>query len=227
MASPFADLVEIIVHGAFEMTPFQALIAFGIAAGLLTITPGLDTALILRTAAAEGWRRAAAVSVGIGLGCLVWGAAAAFGAGALLVASHAAYTILKWAGAAYLVWLGVNLLRKPRERFDAGAGEAPPSGGLGAALAKGLWNNLLNPKVGVFYVSFLPQFIPTGANPAAFGLLLAAIHVVMGLAWAGGLILATAPIAKALRKPGVVRWLDRVTGGVFVAFGVRIALERR
>jgi len=79
----------------------------------------------------------------------------------------------------------------------------------------------------VFYVSFLPQFIPTGANPAAFGLLLAAIHVVMGLAWAGGLILATAPIAKALRKPGVVRWLDRVTGGVFVAFGVRIALERR
>ena len=209
------------------MTTAQALIAFGIAAGLLTITPGLDTALILRTAAAEGWRRALAVSVGIGLGCLVWGAAAAFGAGALLVASHAAYTILKWAGAAYLVWLGVNLLRKPRERFDAGAGEVPPSGGLGAALAKGLWNNLLNPKVGVFYVSFLPQFIPTGANPAAFGLLLAAIHVVMGLAWAGGLILATAPIAKALRKPGVVRWLDRVTGGVFVAFGVRIALERR
>jgi threonine/homoserine/homoserine lactone efflux protein len=209
------------------MTTFQALIAFGIAAGLLTITPGLDTALILRTAAAEGWRRALAVSVGIGLGCLVWGAAAAFGAGALLVASHAAYTILKWAGAAYLVWLGVNLLRKPRERFDAGAGEGPPSGGLGAALAKGLWNNLLNPKVGVFYVSFLPQFIPTGANPAVFGLLLAAIHVVLGLAWAGGLILATAPIAKALRRPGVVKWLDRVTGGVFVAFGVRLAFERR
>ena len=209
------------------MTTAQALIAFSIAAGLLTITPGLDTALVLRTAAAEGWRRASATAVGIGLGCLAWGAAAAFGAGALLVASHAAYTALKWAGAAYLVWLGVNLLRKPRSGFDAGAGEAPASGGLVAALAKGFWNNLLNPKVGVFYVSFLPQFIPTGASPAAFGLLLASMHVVMGLAWAGGLILATAPIAHALRKPGVVRWLDRVTGGVFVAFGLRIALERR
>jgi len=209
------------------MTTAQSLIAFALAAGLLTITPGLDTALVLRTAAAEGWRRATAVAVGIGLGCLAWGAAAAFGAGALLVASHTAYTILKWAGAAYLVWLGVNLLRKPRAAFDTGAGEISPSGGLAAALAKGFWNNLLNPKVGVFYVSFLPQFIPAGANPAAFGLLLASMHVVMGLAWAGGLILATAPIAKALRRPGVVKWLDRATGGVFVAFGVRIALERR
>lgn len=209
------------------MTTAQSLIAFAVAAGLLTITPGLDTALVLRTAAAEGWRRAAAVAVGIGLGCLAWGAAAAFGAGALLVASHTAYTILKWAGAAYLVWLGLRLLRKPRAAFDTGAGEAPPSDDLAAALAKGFWNNLLNPKVGVFYVSFLPQFIPTGASPAVFGLLLASIHVVMGLAWSGGLILATAPIAKALRKPGVVKWLDRVTGGVFVAFGVRIALERR
>lgn len=209
------------------MTTAQSLIAFALAAGLLTITPGLDTALVLRTAAAEGWRRATAVAVGIGLGCLAWGAAAAFGAGALLVASHTAYTILKWAGAAYLVWLGVNLLRKPRAAFDTGVGEAPPSDGLIAALAKGFWNNLLNPKVGVFYVSFLPQFIPTGASPAAFGLLLAAMHVVMGLIWAGGLILATAPIAKALRRPGVVKWLDRATGGVFVAFGVRIALERR
>lgn len=209
------------------MTTAQSLIAFALAAGLLTITPGLDTALVLRTAAAEGWRRATAVAVGIGLGCLAWGAAAAFGAGALLVASHTAYTILKWAGAAYLVWLGVNLLRKPRAAFDTGAGETSPSGGLAAALAKGFWNNLLNPKVGVFYVSFLPQFIPAGANPAAFGLLLASMHVVMGLAWAGGLILATAPIAKALRRPGVVKWLDRATGGVFVAFGVRIALERR
>jgi threonine/homoserine/homoserine lactone efflux protein len=209
------------------MTTAQALLAFTLAAGLLTITPGLDTALVLRTAAAEGWRRATAVAIGIGLGCLAWGAAAAFGAGALLLASQTAYTILKWAGAAYLVWLGVNLLRRPRAAFDAGAGEAPPADGLGAALAKGFWNNLLNPKVGVFYVSFLPQFVPAGANPAAFGLLLAALHVVMGLAWAGGLILATAPIARALRRPGVVEWLDRLTGGVFVAFGVRIALERR
>ncbi|PHY13543.1 lysine transporter LysE, partial [Caulobacter sp. B11] len=87
------------------MTTLQALLAFGLAAGLLTITPGLDTALVLRTAATEGPRRALAAAVGIGLGCLVWGVAAAGGAGALLTASTTAYTALKWAGAAYLVWV--------------------------------------------------------------------------------------------------------------------------
>ncbi len=208
------------------MTTLQALLAFSLAAFLLTITPGLDTALVLRTAATEGLRRAFAAALGIGIGCLVWGVAAACGAGALLTASELAYTALKWAGAAYLVWVGSKMLIKPRERFEPGA-VAPTGGGTFAALRRGLLTNLLNPKVGVFYISFLPQFVPTGASPATFGVLLAGLHVVMGLIWAGLLIAATAPLAGLLREASVIRWLDRITGGVFIAFGLRLALERR
>ncbi len=86
--------------------------------------------------------------------------------------------------------------------------------------------NLLNPKVGVFYVSFLPQFVPHGYSPAPFIVLLAAIHFVMGLVWAGGLIMATRPLRRWLERRAVVRWLDRLTGGVFLAFGARLAFDR-
>ena len=204
----------------------QALIAFTLAAGLLTLTPGLDTALVIRTAAAEGPRRAVGAALGVGLGCLVWGTAASFGVGALLKVSALAYTVLKWMGAAYLAWTGIRMILKPRDRFEPGAMKAVDAGPI-AALRRGLLTNLLNPKVGIFYVSFLPQFIPAGAEPARFGLVLTAIHVAEGLAWFAALIAATVPIAGLLRAPAVVRWLDRVTGGVFVAFGLRLALERR
>jgi threonine/homoserine/homoserine lactone efflux protein len=211
---------------ARPMTTQEALIAFTLAAGLLTLTPGLDTALVIRTAAAEGPRRAAGAAIGIGLGCLVWGAAASLGVGALLTASELAYTVLKWAGAAYLAWTGIRMILKPRDRFEPGEMRAVDAGPL-AAMRRGLLTNLLNPKVGIFYVSFLPQFMPAGVEPARFGLLLTSIHVVEGLLWFAALIAATVPIAGLLREAAVVRWLDRITGGVFVAFGLRLALERR
>jgi len=208
------------------MTTTEALVAFALAAGLLTLTPGLDTALVIRTAAAEGPRRATGAAIGIGLGCLVWGAAASFGVGALLTASEMAYAVLKWAGAAYLAWTGIRMILKPRDQFEPGEMKAVDAGPI-AALRRGLLTNLLNPKVGIFYVSFLPQFMPAGADPARFGLLLTSIHVAEGLLWFAALIAATVPIAGLLRVSVVVRWLDRVTGGVFVAFGLRLALERR
>lgn len=208
------------------MTATQALLAFGLAAGLLTITPGLDTALVLRTAATGSPRRAFAAAVGIGAGCMIWGLAAACGAGALLTASTLAYGVLQWAGAAYLLWLGIGLILRPRQAFEADTA-TPAGGGLPAALRRGLLTNLLNPKVGVFYISFLPQFVPTGADPARFGALLAGIHVVMGLIWAALLIAATVPLSRLLRRPTMVRALDRITGGVFIAFGLRLVLDRR
>ncbi|MBI1200305.1 MAG: LysE family translocator [Phenylobacterium sp.] len=208
------------------MTVPEALIAFSVAAGLLTLTPGLDTALVLRTAASEGPRPAAYAAVGICLGTLGWGAAVGFGLGALLAASTLAFEILKWAGAAYLVWLGVHLIARPRERFDVAAARGPQAHGV-QWLWRGALNNLLNPKAGIFYVSFLPQFIPQGVAVAPFAILLASLHVLMGLAWFAVLIGATRPIAGALQKAAVVRWLDRATGGLFLAFGVRLALERR
>lgn len=209
------------------MTIAQALVAFCVAAGLLTIAPGLDTALVLRTAAAEGPRGAALAGLGIVLGCLTWGAAVAFGLGALLAASQLAFTVLKWGGASYLVWLGLNLILKPRSRFQLELAEpasAPSSRGW---LGRGYLTNLLNPKVGVFYVSFLPQFLPAHVPAAPFIFLLAVLHALMGIAWFALLILATRPIARVLKRPSVVRRLDRLTGLVFLGFGVKLALVRQ
>ena len=208
------------------MSILQALVAFSLAAGLLTITPGLDTALVLRTAAVEGPRKAWLAAFGVCLGTLGWGAMVALGLGALLAASPLAFGLLKWAGCAYLVWLGLNLILRPRDRFEIpGAGDAGRSGA--GWLWKGALNNLLNPKAGVFYVSFLPQFVPASVPAAPWMFMLAGIHVVFGLVWFAALIGATRPIAGALQKAGVIRWLDRITGGLFVGFGLRLALARR
>ena len=202
-----------------------ALIAFVVAAALLTITPGLDTTLVLRTAGVEGPRKAALAGFGIALGCLAWGVVVALGLGVLLQASELAYTALRWAGAAYLVWLGISLIGSRRDGIGEVEGAAPGAAG-GAWFWRGLLTNLLNPKVGIFYVSFLPQFIPAGADVPGTTILLAAIHAGLGLLWFAALILATRPIAAALRRPGAVRLLDRLTGGLFLLFGARLALVR-
>lgn len=204
----------------------SVLIAFAAAAVLLTIAPGMDNALVLRTAAVEGRREAFAAALGISIGCLGWALITAVGLGALLAASEVAYTILKWAGAAYLVYLGVRLLLKPREAFEALV-EADSAHRAGGAFLRGLFTNLLNPKVGVFYVSFLPQFIPADAPVGIWTAGLGAVHALVGMIWFTGMIAATAPIAGFLRRASVVRWIDRLTGGLFIAFGVRLALEGR
>ena len=200
-----------------------ALVAFTAAASLLTVTPGLDTALVLRTAATDGPRPAALAGLGIAGGCLVWATLVAVGLGALLAASELAYRILRFAGAAYLIWIGYRMLRHPRHSFQI----EPAAAQARAAFARGALTNLLNPKVGVFYVSFLPQFVPHGAPVAVFIVLLGLIHAVLGLIWFACLILATRPIAGLLRKPALVCGLDRITGALFVAFGLGLALESR
>lgn len=208
------------------MTLVQSLAAFLAAAAIITVTPGLDTALVLRTAAVGGARRGAAAALGIGLGCLAWGASVALGLGALIAASHAAYTLLKLAGAAYLAWLGFNLLIRPRRAIDAPVYVAASGHeGLWAALRRGLATNLLNPKVGVFYVSFLPVFVPAHYAVAPFIVLLAAIHSLMGVAWLSFLATATAPLGKVLSRPKVVTALDRTTGCVFLGFSAGLALS--
>ena len=143
------------------------------------------------------------------------------GLGALLTASQTAFTLLKWAGAAYLVWMGAGMIRKPRQQFDLEAGSR--TGGF----RRGLFTNLLNPKMGVFYVSFLPQFVPAGVPAAPWMFGLAALHTAFGVAWFAVLIGATVPLSGVLRRAGVVAWLDRITGGVLIGFGVKLALARR
>jgi len=201
--------------------------AYCLAAALLALTPGIDTALVLRTATVEGRRAAALAAFGVTLGCLVWGAAVALGLGAILTASALAFTTLKWAGAAYLLWLGVQLIWNPRLALDPKPGRAASRQWSRLPLARGLLTNLLNPKVGVFYLSFLPQFIPPDVDVRAYGFMLAAIHVALSLVWFAILIAATIPIGRFLARPRVVATLDRLTGCVFIVFGLRLALARR
>jgi threonine/homoserine/homoserine lactone efflux protein len=212
----------------FPMT--QLLLLFIAAASILTITPGVDTAMVLRTSAADGPRGGAAASLGICLGLLAWGMGAAFGLTALLAASATAFTLVKWAGAAYLLYLGAKFILKPRTSLAASkpaTGSTAMNRGTRDAFQRGFLSNILNPKVGVFYVTFLPQFIPHGVNVAAFSLLLAGIHVLLTLFWFSLLIALTVPLGRFLAKPRVVRNLDRLTGCVFIGFGLKLALAKR
>lgn len=205
------------------MTDLPLLLAFVVAATILTLTPGVDTAMVLRSAAVGGRRSAALAALGIALGCLVWGAAVAVGLGALLRASEVAYAVLKWAGAGYLLWQGAKLLWQPRQVPPLAEGAAVAA--ASEAFRRGLLTNLLNPKVGVFYVTFLPQFVPAAANVAWYTFFLACLHVLLTLLWFALLIAATAPLAKMLRQPAAIRVLDRLTGVVFVAFGIKLAVS--
>lgn len=244
------------------MTATAALLAFTLAAAILTITPGLDNALVLRTAAVEGSRRALMAGLGISAGCLLWGAIAAFGLGSLLAVSTLAYDTLRICAAIYLFYLGIKLLwstRAVRKNSGhaakqisgtgtvagtgtgtgtaTGNGTAPPASRIAAAtrpgstatawFVRGCLTNALNPKVGVFYITFLPQFIPAGADVLRFSLLLATVHAIVGMLWFVLLVAATRPLARWLSRPAVTRGLDRVTGAVFIAFGLRLALEKR
>ncbi|MEW9552136.1 LysE family translocator [Nonomuraea sp. NPDC050783] len=210
----------------------RALWSFAAVVALLTVTPGLDTALVLRTSLLDGRRAAWGVTFGIQLGTLAWGVLTAAGLSALLAASQPAYTALRWAGAAYLVWLGSRMLLARRRRGDAGdgggvqgpSGPGPGGGGFWRGLRRGATTNLLNPKVGAFYVAMLPQFIPDGAPHAVTGLLLAGVHAAEGLVWSALLIGFAALMGGFLRSPAVRRFLDRLCGAVLLGFGVRLAV---
>jgi threonine/homoserine/homoserine lactone efflux protein len=216
---------DVVATDAAEMThALGSLAAFIATASLLVITPGLDTALVLRTAASGGARRAVLAGLGIAAGCFCWAMLVALGLGALLAASQLAYAILRWTGEAYLVWVGIRMIRHPRQQFLANAGSPAVAH---TAFTTGALTNLLNPKVGMFYVSLLPQFVPPGVAAGPYILLLGAIHALLGLVWFCCLITATRPICGILRRPGVVLTLDRLTGGVFMVVGVGLALESR
>ncbi|WP_335939511.1 LysE family translocator [Streptomyces sp. PTD5-9] len=205
-----------------------ALWSFALVVGLLTLTPGLDTALILRTAGLGRRTRAWGVVLGIQTGTLIWGALTSLGVTALLTASHVAYEILRWAGVAYLLWMAVRMIRdtfrQERPTID------PAEARAGADTLVGGWRqgtvtNLLNPKMGVFYVAVLPQFIPAGAPHFSMGLLLTVVHIVLGLIWSGVLIASATALSAWLRKPGARKILDRVTGTVIGVFALRLGLS--
>ena len=203
--------------------------SFALIVGLLTLTPGLDTALILRTSALGRRRAAWGVVLGIQTGTLVWGALTSVGVTALLTASQVGYQALRWAGAVYLVWMGGRIVWATFTAHPVPHSTDPPvrsaTDSRRRGWRQGTLTNLLNPKVGAFYVAVLPQFIPPGTNHVAVGLLLTMVHVVLGLAWSTVLIVCARVLNGWLRKPAARRLLDRLTGTVIAGFGIRLALS--
>jgi threonine/homoserine/homoserine lactone efflux protein len=209
----------------------QALLSFTLAAALLTITPGLDTALVLRTTAVEGRKQALLAGVGICSGCLLWGAAASFGLSGLLAVSGFAYNVLRIVGAIYLGYLGIKLLIRALASASSNSAAEPvleedKGGDSSLWWRRGLLTNFLNPKIGVFYLSFLPQFIPAGVQVWSFSMLLALIHATEGLLWFLLLANTTKLLSSWLRQRRVVAAFDSAMGAILIAFGLKLAFDK-
>ena len=201
-----------------DLLPFLAL------SMLLIVIPGPDTAVVTKNALLGGHRSGLYAALGVSLGLTIWTLGAALGLAALLDASEVAFFALKIAGAVYLVWIGVQLLR------TRGSLAGLPGGrrvGRVKALRQGLLSDLGNPKIAVFFTSFLPQFIHGSGGAFAALLTLGAIFVVLTLTWLAGYALLVGQASSFLVRPRVRAVLDRVTGVVLIGFGIRLAFEHR
>lgn len=206
----------------------QALLSFGLISLVLTVTPGIDMALALRSTLTSGKRSGALAVGGITCGLLAWGVAASLGGALLLSVSETAYRVVSFAGAAYLITLGVILIART---FRGRAVEhedrtvVDPSGLR--SFMTGFVTNLLNPKIGVFYIATIPQFIPADASALGTGLTLAALHAVMSVLWLGFVVLTASYARRWLSNLRALRIIDRITGGVLILFGARMLTAGR
>jgi len=214
------------------MTP-SLLTFIGIAA-LLTIMPGADMALVARSSLLDGRRPAFFTTLGICLGLCVHATASALGLSAILRVSAVAYSVVKTIGAGYLIYLGVQTLRGIRRKPPAG-GEAgvvpavptPDRSLLVRSFRQGVLTNIFNPKVAVFYLTFLPQFIAPGDPVLLKSLALASIHIAMGLVWLTLYAWFLSGFRAVLHRPNVRAWIEGVTGGMLVLLGLRLAWDQR
>lgn len=202
------------------------MLTFSIAALVLIMMPGPDQVLITRNALAGGLWGGLLTLVGGALGLTVHASAAALGLSALLLASSTAFTVLKIVGVAYLLWLGIQTLRAARrsrrEPADDGSVVAPQR--RRAYLRQGFLSNALNPKVALFFVTFLPQFLPTDSgSPRAEALLLSAVFALLYVAWFSGYVMLVERFGRWLRRPTVKARIEQVTGLALVTFAARLA----
>jgi threonine/homoserine/homoserine lactone efflux protein len=213
-----------------------ALPAFALASTLLILAPGPDSLLVLRNTLRHGRRAGWVTASGTMSGLLAWAVAAAFGLSALLQVSDLGYNAVRLAGACYLLWLGASSLWPFRGQHATPATVAEPAGparpagvkaGWRRAYLNGLLSNLLNPKIGVFFIAFLPGFIPAGAPAPLFPLALGLWFIAETGAWLAALAWMAARGAGWLRRTTVQRWLERITGVALIGFGLRLATQAR
>lgn len=209
------------------MTLAQSLLGFTLLAAVVTVTPGLDTVLVLRQALRSGRRTAFAAAAGICLGALIWGIAAAAGVAALFVASQLAYTVLRWAGVAFLLYLALTYLRAAfgngRPHADLASGSVDT---VREAFARGVLTDLLNPKMAVFYLTVLPLFLPLGYAPVLAGAILAGVHALVAFAWFTVVILGAHAVRGFLSSRRGARVVDGAAGVAMLGFGLVLGLER-
>ena len=188
---------------------------------LLNITPGPDTLYILGRTASQGWRGGAIAALGIGAGLVVHTCAAAIGLSALLAASATAFSVLKWIGAAYLVYVGISLLRARAQKPVPALRTAE----MRVVFLQGFLTNVLNPKVALFFLAFLPQFVDPGASSKALAFLfLGFVFTFNGTLWNLLVAWSAARLARSLKASGrVALWINRTVGALFVYLGARLA----
>lgn len=206
---------------------------FVVAVFLLNITPGPDTAYIVGRSVAQGRTAGLMSALGISAGCCVHSLACAFGLTAVLATSATAFTVIKFAGAIYLVYLGVRLLlsspAKAAANPDAATASRVAPQGSRQLFLQGFWTNVLNPKVVLFFVSFFPQFVAAGSDRKVLAFLtLGVVFVAMSTLWNCFLAWVAGSMTRRLGgKPTLKRWLDRLVGGAFVGLGLRLATAQR
>lgn len=199
----------------------QLLAAAGVLA-VLTMVPGPDMAVVTRRAVACGWRDGLRTVGGISAGLLAWGVLTVAGLAAVLAASATAYTVVKLAGAAYLVFLGAQSLLAGRRARTGTPPTADPTP-RGNPWRTGLVSNAFNPKVAVFYTGLLPTLAPSGTSPHTGMAVLVLLHVALTLVWLGGYVMVLAKARALFERPVVRRAMDRVTGVVLIGFGLKVA----
>lgn len=195
---------------------------------LLNIMPGPDSLLIMTRSATQGWRAGSAAALGIGTGTFVHIVGAALGLSAILATSSAAFTVVKLGGAVYILYLAVGMLLSKRGDSDKAAPKIAPLP-YRRIYAQGILTNVLNPKVALFFLAFVPQFIAANAPHKALAfLILGAIFNINGMLWCHALALFTSQTSARLKlNPAVAQWLNRATGGLFVWLGVKLALAKQ
>lgn len=202
------------------------LLAFAGISLLLAVTPGPDMAVVTKNALAHGRRGVVLTTTGIALALSIWITATAVGLSALLRASAEAFFVIKLAGAAYLAYLGLRALIDSCRRPDDLLASAPAPAPAHAIFRQGFLSAMANPKLGVFFVTFLPQFVAPGQPVLPRLFLLGMIFAVIGVTWMNVYGLFVARIRDFITAPRVRQWMERVTGIVLLGFGARLAVER-
>jgi threonine/homoserine/homoserine lactone efflux protein len=206
----------------------EQFLVFLAAAVLLNVSPGADHVFILGRTLAQGRRAGFLSSWGVCSGAMIHVLAAAFGVSAILATSATAFAIVKYAGAAYLVWLGLRTLASRGLALPTDGTQLVPVSGW-AIYRQGLVVDLLNPKVAIFFMAFLPQFVDPALGSAALQMIaLGGIVIAIALAWEACLIFGAGALSARLRtQPAIARWINRICGATFVGLGLRLAMERR